>query len=202
MSEVNYYSNNKEQDRKKREEFVNERVLRSRKIILSEAVTNKLADRVIRELLFLESDNPKKDIILFINSPGGEIFSGFAVFDMIKFIKPKVRTLVAGMAASMGSILSLAAPKGQRFALPLARILIHQPLLSGSYFGVASDIEIQAREMLKAKEKIIEIYMQATGKNHKEIEHDIDRDFWMTAEEAKKYGLIDKIIKSSSELPQ
>jgi len=186
--------------KKDRPDSLGEKLLKERKIIISETVTSKLADRVIRELLILEADDSKKDITIFINSPGGEIFSGFGIYDMIQFVSPRIRTVISGMAASMGSILSLAAPKGYRYSLPLSRVLIHQPLLSGPFLGVASDIEIQAREMLKAKAKIVEIYVKATGKDTKTIEKDIDRDNWMNAEEAKKYGLIDKVLKKSSEL--
>jgi len=186
--------------KKERPDSIGEKLLKERKIIISEAVTSKLADRIIRELLILEADDAKKDITVFINSPGGEIFSGFGIYDMMQYIAPRLRTVISGMAASMGSILSLAAPKGSRFALPLSRVLIHQPLLSGPFVGVATDIEIQAREMLKAKAKIVEIYVQATGKDTKTIEKDIDRDHWLNAEEAKKYGLIDRVLKKSSEL--
>ena len=192
----------KEEDKEKGSPFA-ERLLKERKIVISSEVDSKLANRVVQQLIFLEADDPKKPITIFINSPGGEIFSGFAIFDMMKFIKPIVKTVVIGFAASMGSILSLGAEHGHRYALTNSMFLIHQPLISGVYRGSAADIEIQAKEMINTKNKIIDIYVEATGKTYDEIKRDIDRDYWMTAQQALEYGpksLIDKLITKSSEL--
>lgn len=180
-----------------------EKLLKLRKIVISSEVDQKLANRITNQLLLLEEDNADEPITMFINSPGGEIFSGFAIYDMMQFIKPLIKTVVMGFAASMGSILALGGTRGYRYALPSSMFLIHQPLLSGVYRGSAADIEIQAKEMINTKNRIIELYVGATGKTFDEIKKDIDRDFWMTAEQAANYGpkaLVDKVIKSTNEL--
>ena len=182
---------------------INEKLLKSRKIVISSEVNAKLANKVVSQLLFLEEENKEKPITIFINSPGGEIHSGFAIYDMMKFIKPQVRTVVMGFAASMGSILSLGASRGHRYALYNAMFLIHQPLLTGIYQGSASDIEIQAKEMINLKNRIINIYVETTGKEYEEVKNDINRDFWMTAQQAIFYGpkkLIDQVITNSESL--
>ena len=175
------------------------KVLKSRTIIISDQVNNELAKKVLNQLLLLEQEDAEKEITVFINCPGGEIFSGFAIYDTLQFIQCPVTTIVAGFAASMGSILSLAAAKDRRFALPRSKIMIHQPLLTG-YQGRATDLEIQANEILKTRDFIIDIYCQATGKSYEEIKISIDRDNWFTAEEALAFGLIDRVISSRKEL--
>ena len=175
------------------------KVLKSRTIILSSPVNGEMATKILNQLTILEQDDPEKEITVFINCPGGEVFSGFAIFDMLQFIQCPVTTIVAGFAASMGSILSLAASQNRRFAFPRAKIMIHQPLLTG-YQGRATDLEIQANEILKTRDFIIDIYCNATGKTYEEIKNAIDRDNWFTAEEALDFGLIDRIITSRKEL--
>ena len=175
-------------------------LLQSRRIFLADAVTNESAEDVIKKLWYLELQDPGKPILLLINSPGGSVDAGFAVWDQIKMISSPVTTLVTGIAASMGSVLSLAAAPGRRFATPQSRIMIHQPAISGMVQGQATDLEIQAKEILKMKSLIINLYMKATGKTYEVIEKSIDRDTWMTAEEAKKFGLIDQIVESYKEI--
>lgn len=177
------------------------KMLQSRTIVISGQVDGELAAKVMNQVIVLEQDDPEKGITVFINSPGGEMFSGFAIFDLFKFISCPVTTIVAGFAASMGSILSLAADEGRRFILPSAKVLIHQPLLMG-YQGRATDCEIQAEEILKARETVIELYCKSTGRGYEEIKEAIDRDNWFTASEALDYGLVDGIITSRSELNQ
>ena len=168
------------------------RLLKDRIIFLGTAIDDHVANLVIAQLLFLEADDPDKDIFLYINSPGGVITSGMAIFDTMNYIKPDVSTICLGQAASMGAVLLAAGVKGKRFAVPNARIMIHQPL--GGFQGQATDIEIQAKEILRMKAKLNEILSQATGKTIKQIEKDSDRDFFMSAKEAKSYGLIDDVI--------
>lgn len=183
----------------KKTDFDKKLFLKNRSIFISGPVDSKLANRVVEEIIMLHGDNNKAKITVYINSPGGEVHSGFAIFDMLKFIQLPVTTVVIGIAASMGSILSLAASKGRRFMMPNARMMIHQPML-GSFQSVATDIEIQAREIQKTKLNIARLYVDATGKSKTEILADIDRDNWFSAEEALKYGLIDKIVTKTSEL--
>lgn len=175
-------------------------LLDARRIFLSDAVDSDTAEAVIRRLWFLELTNPGKPILFIINSPGGSVDSGMAIWDQIQMLKSPVYTLVTGLAASMGSVLSLAAAKGKRFATQNARIMIHQPLIGGVIQGQTTDLEIQATEMLKTRSALVEIYVEATGKSTKEIEQAIDRDTWFSAEEAKKFGLLDAVIKSIDEL--
>ena len=175
-------------------------LLDSRRIFISDGVDMDLAKDVIRKLWYLELKDPGKPILLVINSPGGSIDSGFAIWDQVKMITSPVTTLVTGLAASMGSILSLCAAPKRRFATPYSRIMIHQPRLSGVIQGQATDLEIQAKEIIKTRKLLVDIYVQATGKSEKEIEQSIDRDTWMSAEEAMKFGLIDQVIKSFDEL--
>lgn len=175
------------------------KLLKSRTVVISQQVDAKLSAKVLSLLVLLEQEGPEMPITVFINSPGGEIFSGFAIFDMLKFITCPVITIVTGFAASMGSILSLAADKGRRFAMPQAKIMIHQPLLMG-YQGRASECEIQAREILKTRDHLVKLYAEQTGKSQEEIKKALDRDNWFTAEEALEYGLLDKVVHSRSEL--
>lgn len=175
-------------------------VLDSRRIFISDVVDQDLAKEVIRKLWYLELKDPGTPILMVINSPGGSIDSGFAIWDQVKMISSPVTTLVTGLAASMGSILSLCAPADRRFATPYARFMIHQPRLSGVIQGQATDLEIQAKEIIKTRKLLVDIYVQATGKTEKEIELSIDRDTWMSAHEAKAFGLLTKVIKSFTEL--
>jgi ATP-dependent Clp protease protease subunit len=175
-------------------------LLDARRIFISDAVDSDTAEDIIRKLWYLEMKEPGKPILFVINSPGGSVDSGFAIWDQVKMISSPVTTLVTGLAASMGSILSLCAAPKRRFATPNARIMIHQPSLSGVIKGQATDLEIQAKEMIKTRNILINIYVKATGKSYDEIDRAIDRDTWMTAEEALKFGLLDKIIDSYAHL--
>lgn len=172
------------------------RLLKERIIIMSDEVNHVSASLVMAQLLFLEAEDPEKDIQLYINSPGGEITSGFMIFDTIKYIRPDVQTICMGMAASMGAFLLAAGTKGKRFALPNAEIMIHQPL--GGIQGQASDISIEAEHILQIKTKLNRILAERTGQPLEVIERDTDRNHWMTAEEAKAYGLIDEIMEKRS----
>ena len=168
------------------------RLLRERIVFLVGPVNDGTANLVVAQLLFLESENPDKDISLYINSPGGSVSAGLSIFDTMQFIKPDVATLCMGMAASMGSFLLMAGAKGKRAALPNSRVMIHQP--SGGAQGQASDIEIQAREILKTREQLNRIYADRTGQPLERIATDMERDRWMSPVEAKEYGLIDQVL--------
>ena len=168
------------------------RLLKERVVFLVGEVNDQTANLVIAQLLFLESENPDKEISLYINSPGGSVSAGLAIFDTMQFIKPNVSTLCMGMAASMGAFLLCAGEKGKRYALPNSRVMIHQPL--GGARGQASDIEIQAREILYLRERLIKILSDRTGQTIETIAKDTDRDNFMSAEQAQEYGLIDKVI--------
>lgn len=170
------------------------RLLKERVIFLVGAIDDHMANLIVAQLLFLESENPDKDISLYINSPGGVITSGLAIFDTMRFIKPDVSTLCIGQACSMGSFLLSAGAKGKRFALPHARVMIHQP--SGGAQGQATDIEIQAREILKMREQLNKLYAEHTGQPLEKIERDMERDNFMSADAAREYGLIDSVIAS------
>ena len=170
------------------------RLLKERIIFLIGPVNDHTANLVVAQMLFLESENPDKDIFFYINSPGGSVTAGMSVFDTMNFIKPDVSTLCLGQAASMGAFLLSAGAKGKRFALPNSRIMIHQPLISGGLGGQASDIEIHARELIKIKQKLNEFLAKHTGQPLEKIERDTDRDNFMSAEAAQEYGLIDQVI--------
>ncbi len=170
------------------------RLLKERIIFLVGPVNDLTANLVVAQLLFLESENPDKDISFYINSPGGSIYAGLAIYDTMQFVKPDVSTLCTGMAASMGSFLLAAGAKGKRFALPNSRILIHQP--SGGSQGQATDIEIQAKEILYLRERLNRIYSERTGQPVERIAKDTDRDMFMSADQAKEYGLIDQVLSS------
>lgn len=170
------------------------RLLKERIIFLTGEVNDYVSSLICAQLLFLESENPTKDISFYINSPGGVVTSGMAMYDTMQYIKPDVSTVCIGQAASMGSLLLTAGAAGKRFALPHARIMIHQPL--GGAQGQASDIEIQAREILRMKSMLNEIYVKHTGKKLSEIEKSMDRDNFMSATEAQKFGLIDKVVEA------
>lgn len=179
---------------------INQAILEKRRIFLSDAVDSDSAKEIIRQIWYLDHINPGKPILFVINSPGGSVDSGFAIWDQFKLITSPVITLVTGLAASMGSLLSLVAGKGKRLATENARIMIHQPLIGGVIRGQATDLDIQAKEMLKTRAMLVQIYADATGKAPAVIEKAINRDNWMTAEEAKDFGLIDEIVTSISDI--
>ncbi len=178
------------------EDRIDETLLKARRIFLSDAVTMQSTNDIIRKLWYLELQQPGKPIYFIINSPGGSVDAGFAIWDQIKLMSSPVTTLVTGLAASMGSVLSLCAAPKRRLATPNARIMIHQPLIGGVIRGQATDLDIQAKEMLKTRKRLVEIYMEATGKDYDTIERAIDRDTWMSAQEALEYGLLDAIVTS------
>ncbi len=171
------------------------RLLKDRIIFIGYPIEDSISNLIIAQMLFLEAEDPDKDIHLYINTPGGVVSSGLAVYDTIQYIKPDVSTICIGQAASMGALLLAAGAKGKRFALPNARILIHQPL--GGFHGQASDIDIQAREILKLREVLNQILVKHTAQSLKQIRKDTDRDFYMSAEEARKYGIIDDMLLKS-----
>lgn len=168
------------------------RLLRERVIFLVGPVNDQTANLVVAQLLFLESENPDKDISLYINSPGGSVSAGMSIFDTMNFIKPDVSTLCIGMAASMGAFLLAAGAKGKRFSLPNSKIMIHQPL--GGAQGQATEIEIHAREILKTREQLNKILAERTGQPLEKIERDTERDYYLSADESKEYGLVDQVI--------
>lgn len=176
------------------------RLLKERIIFLIGPVDDHTANLVVAQLLFLESENPDKDIFLYINSPGGSVSAGMSIYDTMNFIKPDVSTLCLGQAASMGAFLLSAGAKGKRFALPNSRVMIHQPLISGGLGGQASDIEIHAKELLKLKAKLNQLLAEHCGRTLDELERDTDRDNFMSAEEAQAYGLIDQVLSSRSDI--
>ena len=179
---------------------IDEALLKARRIFFSGVVDDQATKDAIRKLWYLELTEPGKPILFVINSPGGSVDAGFAIWDQVKMITSPVSTLVTGLAASMGSILSLCAASGRRFATPYARIMIHQPSLGGVIQGQATDLDIQAKEMLKTRGMIVDLYSKAAKKDREAIEKALDRDTWMTAEEAKAFGLLDQIVTSYSEI--
>ena len=170
------------------------RLLKDRIVMLSDEVNHVTASLIIAQMLFLEADDPDKDILFYINSPGGSVTSGFAIYDTMQYVKCDVSTICIGMAASMGAFLMAAGAKGKRFALPNSEILIHQPLISGGLGGQASDIKIHADQIIKTRAKLNQILSEKTGQPLDKIEKDTDRDFFMSAEEAKEYGIVDEIM--------
>jgi ATP-dependent Clp protease protease subunit len=174
------------------------RLLKDRIIFLGTAMNDEVANLLIAQLLFLESEDPDKDINFYVNSPGGIVTAGLAVYDTMQYIKPDIATVCIGQAASMGAVLLTAGTKGKRYSLPNSRILIHQPM--GGFQGQASDIEIQAKEILRMRETLNQILMLHTGKDLNQIQNDTDRDFFMTGMEAKEYGIIDHVIKNRDDL--
>lgn len=168
------------------------RLLKERVIFLNGQVEDNMANLIVAQLLFLESEDPKADISVYINSPGGSVTAGLAIFDTMRYIRPNIATICMGQACSMGAFLLSAGTKGKRYALESARIMIHQPL--GGFQGQASDIEIHAKEILELRERLNKIMSENTGKPLKDISKDTDRDYFMTAEEAKKYGLVDEVL--------
>ena len=175
------------------------RLLKERIIFITGRIEDGMATLVVAQLLFLEAENPKKEISMYINSPGGMVTSGLAIYDTMQFVRPPVSTLCIGQAASMGSLLLAAGEKGQRFALPNVRILVHQP--KGGFEGQATDIMLHAQEILNLKKRLNEIYMKHTGQPLQKIEDVLERDYFMTAEMAKDFGLVDKVIDKRPEMP-
>jgi len=174
------------------------RLLKERIIFINGMVEDNMAMLVCAQLLFLEAENPKKEIFLYINSPGGYVTAGMAIYDTMRFIRPDVATLCMGQAASMGSLLLAAGAKGHRFALPNARIMVHQP--SGGFQGAASDIQRHAQDIIKLKRRLNEIYVELTGQSYETIETTLDRDHFMSAEEARSFGLIDKVYDKKRDM--
>jgi ATP-dependent Clp protease, protease subunit len=175
------------------------RLLAERIVFLGTAVDDQIANLIVAQLLHLESEDPEKDIFLYINSPGGSVYSGLMIYDTMQFVKPDVQTICMGIAMSMGSLLLAGGAKGKRMSLPNSRILIHQ--VSGGFQGQGTDIEIQAREVIGLKRRLEEIYAQHTGKPQEQISHDMERDFFLSPEEAKEYGIIDSVITNRDAVP-
>jgi ATP-dependent Clp protease protease subunit len=184
---------------KKEEVSLTERLLNTRTLTLFETVTSKVAKEIVQGLFLLEAYDDAKPINLFINSPGGEVTSGFAIYDAIRFIKPEVRVIATGLCASIATIITVAVKKENRLSLPNCRFLIHQPSISG-IAGSTADIEITAREIMKTKAYLNQILSKETGQTLARVEQDMDRDYWMTANEAKEYGLVTRIIQSKADL--
>lgn len=174
------------------------RLLKERIIFLSTAINDEIANLIVAQLLFLESDDPDKDIQLYINSPGGSVYAGMAIYDTMQHIKPKVSTFCMGMAASMAAVILASGEKNKRFALPHSRVMIHQPL--GGFQGQAADIDIQAREILKIRDELNQVLKSHTGQTLDKIEKDTDRDYYMTSLEAKEYGIIDFVVEKRSDI--
>ena len=175
------------------------RLLKERVVFMVGAVEDQVANLIIAQFLFLESENPDKDIHLYINSPGGSVSAGLGIYDTMQFIKPDISTMCVGQAASMGSLLLAAGAKGKRFCLPHSRIMIHQPL--GGFQGQATDVDIHAREILKAREQLNKILSKHTGQTVEQVQEDTERDKFLGADEAKEYGLIDDVLADRSKLP-
>ena len=201
---MNTFYNTEETSKEKTNDSANEQLmqkfLNTRQIILSGEVNKDLAEKVIRQLLILEADSASKPIYVYIDSPGGDVDAGFAIFDMIRFIKPPVYTIGMGLVASAGALILLAAPKNYRLGLPNSHYLIHQPL--SGIKGVATDIEIHAKEIEKIRVKINALIAEETGKDVADVAKDTDRDYWLSADEAVNYGLILQVIKTRSDLPK
>ena len=201
---MNTFYNAEETSKEKTSDSINEQLmqkfLNTRQIILSGEVNKELAEKVIRQLLILEADSASKPIYVYIDSPGGDVDAGFAIFDMIRFIKPPVYTIGMGLVASAGALILLAAPKNYRLGLPNSHYLIHQPL--SGIKGVATDIEIHAKEIEKIRVKINALIAEETGKDVADVAKDTDRDYWLSADEATAYGLILQVIKTRSDLPK
>jgi ATP-dependent Clp protease protease subunit len=176
------------------------RLLKDRIVFLGSVITDEVANLMTAQFLFLESEDPERDIFFYINSPGGSVTAGLAIYDTMQYIRPQVSTVCVGQAASMGAVLLAAGAKGKRFALPHARIMIHQPL--GGFQGQATDIDIQAREILRMREELNNILMKHTGQSLKKIEKDTDRDLFLSGKQAQEYGLVDEVITNRPETAQ
>jgi ATP-dependent Clp protease protease subunit len=183
-----------------RADVLTDKLIKARTVFLIGEVNDKSAARIIAELLVLEADDPQAPITLIVNSPGGSVTAGFAIYDVIRFVRPRVRVVCAGLTASIATVVLLAATKEDRFALPNARLLIHQPLLTGTIYGPASDLEITANEILRTRQRINTLLATETGQPSERIEADTQRDYWLGAEEAMAYGLVCKVVTERSEL--
>ncbi|MBX3016242.1 MAG: ATP-dependent Clp protease proteolytic subunit [Bdellovibrionaceae bacterium] len=172
------------------------RLLKDRIVFLGTAVTDEVANAIIAQFLFLEVDNPEKDIHLYINSPGGSVSAGLAIYDMMQFVKCDIATYCMGMAASMGSLLLTAGAEGKRYALPNSRVMIHQPWVQGGIGGQVTDIEIQAKELVRTKEKLTRIYEKHTGHSYESLANNMERDYYFSAAEAKEFKLIDHVVEA------
>ena len=203
---VDYYANNlvpiviEQSARGERSFDIFSRLLRERIIFVVGPVEDGTASLVVAQLLFLEAENPKKEIAMYINSPGGVVSAGLSIYDTMQFVRPKVTTMCIGQAASMASLLLAAGEAGMRFALPNSRIMVHQP--SGGFQGQASDVQRHAEDMLKVKHRLNEIYVQHTGQSYEAIERTLDRDYFMSAEEAKSFGIIDEVVVKRAVEPE
>ncbi len=203
---VDYYTNNlvpiviEQSARGERSFDIFSRLLRERIIFVVGAIEDISASLIVAQLLFLEADNPKKEIAMYINSPGGVVSSGLSVYDTMQFIRPKVSTMCIGQAASMGSLLLCAGEKGMRYTLPNSRVMVHQP--SGGFQGQASDIQRHAEDILKIKRRLNEIYVHHTGRDYETIDRTLDRDHFMSAEEAKAFGLVDEVVNKRTDTPE
>jgi ATP-dependent Clp protease, protease subunit len=203
---VDYYTNQlvpiviEQSARGERSFDIFSRLLRERIIFVVGAIEDVSASLIVAQLLFLEADNPKKEIAMYINSPGGVVSSGLSIYDTMQFIRPKVTTMCIGQAASMGSLLLCAGEKGMRYTLPNSRVMVHQP--SGGFQGQASDIQRHAEDILKIKRRLNEIYVHHTGRDYETIDRTLDRDHFMSAEEAKAFGLVDQVVNKRSDEPE
>ncbi|MEM9798330.1 MAG: ATP-dependent Clp protease proteolytic subunit [Pseudomonadota bacterium] len=202
---VNHFQNNlvpmvvEQTSRGERAYDIFSRLLKERIVFVNGPVHSGMSQLVVAQLLHLEADNPTKEISMYVNSPGGEVTAGMSIYDTMQYIRPAVSTLVCGMAASMGSVIAVGGEKGMRFALPNSEIMIHQP--SGGMQGVAEDILISARHIEKTRERLYQVYMKHTGQDYETVQKALDRDKWMTPQEAKDWGHIDEIVENRSEVP-
>jgi len=187
------------EDKIKRMDGIYERLLKNRTIFVGEEITMETANFVVAQMLLLDAEDPRQDIIMYINSPGGEVYPGFAIFDVMQFVRPDVATICAGLAASFGALLLIAGTRGKRYALPHARIMLHQPM--GGARGAATEIEIQAQEILKVKSVINQVIAEKTGQDLGRIEEATDRNFWMGADEALQYGIVDHVVQNRGDIP-
>jgi ATP-dependent Clp protease, protease subunit len=192
MAYIPYITVIEQTPRGERQYDIYSRLLKDRIVFLGVPVDDDIANMVIAQMLFLESEDPDKDINLYVNSPGGSVTAGLAIYDTMQYVKPAVSTICLGQASSMGALLLAAGAKGKRFALPHARIMIHQP--AGGFQGQATDIEIQAKEILRIKQKLNEILIKHTGQNPERVAKDVERDYFMGPGEAKEYGIIDEVV--------
>jgi len=190
----------KKTDKKELDESIGMKLFSHRVIVLSEDIRAAVAQRVISELIALDAEDSSLPITIYLNSPGGEVYSGFGIYDTMRWIKSEVRVVVTGLAASIATVILLGAPKDKRYAMPNSKLLIHQPLIGGVVQGQATDLEITANSILKTREKIAKLYVQETGQPLEKVQRDIERDYWLTAQESVDYGLISKIVSSIEEI--
>lgn len=194
------FHNNESKDKKEKETPLNEKLLKTRQLTLFEGISDKVAKELIQGLFLLEADNAEKPITIYMNSPGGSVNAGFAIYDAIRFIKPEVRIVCTGLCASIATIILQAPEKKNRFTMPNCEFMIHQPLIRGGITGSVSNIEITSEEIIKTRRKLNEILSKETGQPLDKVEKDCDRDFWMSSSEAVEYGLVTKVIEDKSSL--